>query len=109
MSQAMFSAKDRMDYRYFHKRSHYLAVIKAAIIKAFNKDAALQGIEVEWAYSMDDPRRPVISLKAGKGQSIPALRLHMLMNQDKDSSMRPRSRSTPPCQPTPSPRLISPP
>ena len=69
MQQVLFSAKDRMDYRYFHKRSHYLAVIKAAIVKAFSKNDALSNVQVEWAYSMEDVRRPIISLLAGKSGS----------------------------------------
>jgi U3 small nucleolar RNA-associated protein 22 len=66
----MFSPKDRLDYRYFHKRSHYLAVIKSAITEAFSKDAALREVQVEWTYAMDDARRPIILLKSGKAQGL---------------------------------------
>ena len=66
----MFSAKDRMDHRYFHKRVPYLAVIKGAIVKAFKKDAGLRDVEAEWAYSMGDARRPIVLLKAGKGELL---------------------------------------
>lgn len=56
-----------MNYRYFHKRSHYLAVIKKAIAKAFEGDAQLKEVHLEWANTMDDARRPIIVLRAGKG------------------------------------------
>lgn len=60
----MLSPKDRMNYRYFHKRAHYLAVIKAALENAASADEELKGMEISWS---EDDRRPVIILKAGKG------------------------------------------
>ena len=62
----MFSPKDRMNYRYFHKRAHYLAVIKAAVEKAMLGDEDLKGLEVSW----EGDRRPIIVLRAGKGESV---------------------------------------
>lgn len=55
-----------MNYRYFHKRAHYLAVVKTAIEKAMLADEELKGLEVTW--KMDD-KRPIIVLRAGKGKS----------------------------------------
>lgn len=67
--QSMFSPKDRINYRYFHKRSHYIAVVKKAIAAKFGKDKALSGAEIGWQTSMDD-RRPVVVIKVGKGKSL---------------------------------------
>jgi U3 small nucleolar RNA-associated protein 22 len=65
----MFSAKDRMNYRYFHKRAHYLAVINKALIAASKKGGALSGVKARWGFASGDERRPVIILRAGKGGS----------------------------------------
>jgi U3 small nucleolar RNA-associated protein 22 len=68
--QAMFSAKDRTAYRYFHKRAHYLAVIAAALkTESTKEDSALYGVEIEWEHA--DARRPIVSIAAGKGTSTP--------------------------------------
>jgi U3 small nucleolar RNA-associated protein 22 len=54
-----------MNYRYFHKRAHYLAVIKAALEEAASADEELKGMDISWS---GDDRRPIIILKAGKGE-----------------------------------------
>lgn len=58
--KTMFTPKDRLNYRYFHKRAHYLAVIKEAL------QAEMEGLVVEWRDV--DARRPIIVLRAGKGK-----------------------------------------
>lgn len=69
MPQTMFSPKDRMAYRYFHKRAHYLAVIADALKKASKKtESPLHGVEIEWEHA--DDRRPIISIAAGKGEFL---------------------------------------
>ncbi|WVW85925.1 hypothetical protein I302_107963 [Kwoniella bestiolae CBS 10118] len=70
MPSAMFSPKDRMDYRYFHKRSHYLAVIYATIQKLAMHDGPLNGVKLSWDVSMGDARRPIINVSAGKDQGL---------------------------------------
>jgi hypothetical protein len=65
----MFSAKDRMDFRYFHKRSHYLAVIAQSLQKPFqDTKSPMRDLEVEWSFTGGDTRRPCIVLRAGKGK-----------------------------------------
>ncbi|TXT04376.1 hypothetical protein VHUM_04143 [Vanrija humicola] len=69
MPQAMFSAKDRTAYRYFHKRAHYLAVIYAGLRKAAaDSKSPLHGVELAWEHA--DARRPVIAIRAGKAQGL---------------------------------------
>ncbi|WWC91505.1 uncharacterized protein L201_006451 [Kwoniella dendrophila CBS 6074] len=70
MPSAMFSAKDRMDYRYFHKRSHYLAVIYSQVQKLAKQEGLLHGAELSWTNSSGDARRPIINIVAGKAQGI---------------------------------------
>ncbi|CAK9784420.1 Nrap protein, partial [Cutaneotrichosporon oleaginosum] len=65
MPQDMFSAKDRIGYRYFHKRAHYLAVIAAGIKKA---KGPLSGVTVRWENL--DAQRPIVVLEAGKPQGL---------------------------------------
>ena len=65
----MFSAKDRMDFRYFHKRSHYLAVIAQSLQKPIrDTKGPMSGLEVEWSCTGGDTRRPCIAIRAGKGK-----------------------------------------
>jgi len=66
--QTTFSPKDRVDFRYFHKRSHYLAVIAQSLQK-LSQDATspIRGMDVEWGFTGGDTRRPCISLSGGKG------------------------------------------
>ncbi|WWC64350.1 uncharacterized protein I303_106960 [Kwoniella dejecticola CBS 10117] len=70
MPSAMFSAKDRMDYRYFHKRSHYLAVIYSELFKMAKKDGSLSGVQISWDQAMGDARRPIIKITVGKDQGL---------------------------------------
>nr|XP_031858971.1 uncharacterized protein CI109_005639 [Kwoniella shandongensis]KAA5526043.1 hypothetical protein CI109_005639 [Kwoniella shandongensis] len=70
MPSSLFSAKDRLDYRYFHKRAHYLAIIYAQIQQLVDKEGTLQGVEVDWTTSNGDERRPVIALTVGKEQGL---------------------------------------
>ncbi|TYJ58527.1 hypothetical protein B9479_000736 [Cryptococcus floricola] len=70
MPSSMFSAKDRLDYRYFHKRSHYLAVIYAQLQALADSEGDLKGAKVGWTTAMGDDRRPVISISAGKEQGL---------------------------------------
>ncbi|WWD03397.1 hypothetical protein V865_001449 [Kwoniella europaea PYCC6329] len=70
MPSTMFSPKDRMDYRYFHKRSHYLAVTYAAIQKLAKEDGPLRGVQVSWETAMGDARRPIVKISAGKEQGL---------------------------------------
>lgn len=65
----MFSPKDRMGYRYFHKRAHYLAVIGKALRGASERDGPLYGVGIKWEFANGDERRPVIAVHAGKGKS----------------------------------------
>ncbi|KAL7418605.1 U3 snoRNP protein [Cryptotrichosporon argae] len=69
MPSAMFSAKDRTAFRYFHKRLHYLAVVKAALDRASTGGGALAGTTTAWATPYDF-RRPIIILSAGKEQGL---------------------------------------
>ncbi|KAK4685401.1 U3 small nucleolar RNA-associated protein 22, partial [Tremellales sp. Uapishka_1] len=81
MPDALFSAKDRMSYRYFHKRLHYLAVIKAALEKL----DALEGVDIRWENAMGDARRPIIVLRAGKEQGLKYrldVRIHASISKD---------------------------
>lgn len=55
-----------MNYRYFHKRAHYLAVIKAAIQKAMLQDEEMKDLEVVW--NQEDTMRPIVVLRAGKSE-----------------------------------------
>jgi U3 small nucleolar RNA-associated protein 22 len=48
----MFSAKDRMNYRYFHKRAHYLAVINKALTTASKKGGPLSGVKARWGTAL---------------------------------------------------------
>ncbi|KAK8853038.1 hypothetical protein IAR55_003739 [Kwoniella newhampshirensis] len=70
MPSSLFSPKDRLDYRYFHKRAHYLAVIYGQIRRLAASAGTLRGVSVEWASSNGDERRPVILITAGKGQGL---------------------------------------
>lgn len=71
--QGMFSPKDRMDFRYFHKRSHYLAVVAQSLQKPTrDSKSPLSGMEVGWGFTSGDTRRPCITLKAGKGECLNA-------------------------------------
>ncbi|WVQ73182.1 hypothetical protein IAR50_002746 [Cryptococcus sp. DSM 104548] len=70
MPSSLFSAKDRLDYRYFHKRSHYLAVIFSQIQALADSEGELKGVKVGWTTAMGDDRRPVISISAGKEQGL---------------------------------------
>lgn len=67
----LLSPKDRLDYRYFHKRAYFLSVIKSALEQASRKKGDLQGTEVTWDYAAGDRRRPVIAVTAGKGAQTP--------------------------------------
>ncbi|ORY28154.1 Nrap protein [Naematelia encephala] len=67
MPSELFSPKDRMSYRYFHKRAHYLAVIAASFRGTAKKEGSMHAVEVTWDTSVD-PRRPVVVLSAGKAQ-----------------------------------------
>jgi len=76
--QAMFSVKDRMSYRYFHKRAHYLAVICASLNKwAAQSDTPMYGVKASWESAMGDERRPIIKLSVGKG-ALPKSRPQLL-------------------------------
>ncbi|WWC71798.1 uncharacterized protein I206_105757 [Kwoniella pini CBS 10737] len=70
MPSALFSAKDRMDYRYFHKRSHYLAIIYSEVQKLSKKDGPVSGAQLSWENSMGDARRPIIKIQVGKEQGL---------------------------------------
>ncbi|OCF40806.1 hypothetical protein I317_05418 [Kwoniella heveanensis CBS 569] len=70
MPSAMFAPKDRMDYRYFHKRAHYLAVIFSALRQLIKKEGSLNGAEIQWSRAMEDVRRPIIIITAGKEQGL---------------------------------------
>jgi U3 small nucleolar RNA-associated protein 22 len=78
----MFSAKDRMSYRYFHKRAHYLAVIAKALNEASTSaKSPLSRVRLTWENVMGDARRPVIVLSVGKGMRF---RNDQLMYQNTD-------------------------
>ncbi|GMK59457.1 hypothetical protein CspeluHIS016_0800630 [Cutaneotrichosporon spelunceum] len=68
MPQDMFSAKDRTAYRYFHKRTHYLAVIAEGVKKAAKKGGPLAGAAVRW--DSVDAQRPIVVIEAGKAQGL---------------------------------------
>nr|ODN99927.1 hypothetical protein L204_02372 [Cryptococcus depauperatus CBS 7855] len=70
MPHNLFSAKDRLDYRYFHKRVHYLAVIFYNLQRLSMEDGPLSGVKLRWSIAMGDERRPVILLSAGKDQGL---------------------------------------
>ena len=64
----MFSAKDRMSYRYFHKRAHYLAVIFASLqLQSQISSSPMYGMILSWEYASGDERRPTFTLSAGRG------------------------------------------
>jgi U3 small nucleolar RNA-associated protein 22 len=57
-----------MSYRYFHKRTHYLAVIMASLRELAGKEkAGLRGVDLGWGCTGGDVRRSAIILTAGKG------------------------------------------
>lgn len=69
----MFTPKDRLSNRYFHKRAHYLAVIASSLLeraKSLGKDDVWKGVQVEWEYMGGDGRRPVLVVTLPKGQSV---------------------------------------
>ncbi|ORX40762.1 Nrap protein [Kockovaella imperatae] len=71
MPAALFSPKDRMDFRYFHKRIYYLAIIKKSLEMLGEKSgASLSGIKVRWEDAHGDSRRPIIVISAGKEQGL---------------------------------------
>lgn len=60
-----------MSFRYFHKRSHYLAVIFSALSKlASTSSSPLHGSRLAWEHVSGDERRPVIVVSIGKEQGI---------------------------------------
>ncbi len=68
----MFTPKDRLSNRYFHKRAHYLAVIASSLVERVKNaigDDAWRGVVVEWEYLGGDARRPVVLVTLPKGQS----------------------------------------
>ncbi|WVF73208.1 hypothetical protein IAT40_008027 [Kwoniella sp. CBS 6097] len=94
MPSAMFSPKDRMDYRYFHKRAHYLAVIFSALRQLTKKEGTLNGAEIQWGKASKDVRRPVIVITAGKEQGLKH-RLEVRVHASISSTVFPLSTLTP--------------
>ncbi|WVQ80672.1 hypothetical protein IAT38_002777 [Cryptococcus sp. DSM 104549] len=79
MPTSIFTPKDRLDYRYFYKRAHYLAVIFSELKRLSEKKGNMKGIEVEWTTAMGDERRPIVTLAAGKEQGLKShvnIRIH---------------------------------
>ncbi|RKP08622.1 Nrap protein [Thamnocephalis sphaerospora] len=64
MPMNMFTDKDFLNNRYFHKRAHYLAEIAASLKRADDELA----VDLSYAYVQNDPRRPILLLTGnGKG------------------------------------------
>ncbi|CAG8436328.1 905_t:CDS:10 [Rhizophagus irregularis] len=59
MPRSLFQEKDYMNYRYFHKRAYYLAVLAAALK---NNKLGLN-VKVEFGTLDGDNRRPILLLK----------------------------------------------
>ncbi|RKP24788.1 Nrap protein-domain-containing protein, partial [Syncephalis pseudoplumigaleata] len=65
MPKDLFTEKDVLNYRYFHKRAYYLAEIAAAFKRA---SPAQLAVHLSYAYIDNDPRRPILLLTGnGKG------------------------------------------
>ncbi|WRT70438.1 uncharacterized protein IL334_007436 [Kwoniella shivajii] len=94
MPSNLFSLKDRMDYRYFHKRAHYLSVIYAALQKSAKQAGPLNGVTLSWDSSMGDVRRPVIVVTAGKEQGLKH-RLHIRIHAGISPALFPPSNLSP--------------
>ncbi|PWN29957.1 Nrap protein [Jaminaea rosea] len=62
MPSSLFQEKDHMNYRYFHKRAFYLAVVAAAI----STSEELRGVQVTFG---GDERRPTLVLSPPKDKS----------------------------------------
>ncbi|KAI9594345.1 Nrap protein [Syncephalis fuscata] len=64
MPKDLFTEKDILNYRYFHKRAHYLAEMAAAFKRASTELA----VHLSYTYIQNDPRRPILVLTGnGKG------------------------------------------
>jgi U3 small nucleolar RNA-associated protein 22 len=78
VKQDLFTPKDRLSNRYFHKRAHYLAVIASSLLErvknAKNKEGDVwSGVEVEWELMGGDSRRPVVVVTLPKGVWLTAV------------------------------------
>ncbi|OWT39986.1 U3 small nucleolar RNA-associated protein 22 [Cryptococcus neoformans Bt1] len=79
MPHGIFTPKDRLDYRYFHKRMFYLAVIFSELQQLATKEGELKGVKIEWSTNMADERRPIVVVHAGKDQGLKSkveIRIH---------------------------------
>lgn len=107
MPSNLFQEKDHLNYRYFHKRAFYLAVIAAAISGSGNpsesgkkkgkgkkkeeerEGTANLGVEVSFQLFDDDPRRPILLLTPIKDKSETdfsklkaSIRIHLAHERD---------------------------
>ncbi|PWN52033.1 Nrap protein [Violaceomyces palustris] len=60
MPSSLFQEKDHMNFRYFHKRAFYLAVLADAIT---NSKQPKLGVQTSFQLMEGDPRRPILVLK----------------------------------------------
>ncbi|KAF9960710.1 hypothetical protein BGZ65_011803, partial [Modicella reniformis] len=59
MPEKLFQAKDYMNYRYFHKRAYYLAVLAASIQ---DKKSGMSNCKLEFSTLNGDQRKPILIL-----------------------------------------------
>ncbi|RXK39464.1 hypothetical protein M231_03297 [Tremella mesenterica] len=70
MPESLFTPKDRLDYRYLHKRVHYLVVIAKELSRLCSIESPLMGGKLSWGYASGDHRRPTVQLSVGKEQGL---------------------------------------
>lgn len=64
MPSSLFQEKDHLNFRYFHKRAFYLAVLASAL-----SSATELGVETEYQLEGSDSRRPILVLRPKKNKA----------------------------------------
>ncbi|KAI5855226.1 Nrap protein [Tricharina praecox] len=76
MPSEMFQEKDYMNYRYFHKRAYYLAVVASAL--ADSKE--LRGLKMEYSFMNGDQLKPILVVSPGSEAGSDAKSLKWSIN-----------------------------
>jgi U3 small nucleolar RNA-associated protein 22 len=63
MPASIFQEKDCLNYRYFYKRSHYLACIAAGL-----EDSAHDEFALHFEYLNENSLHPILTVKPKSGQ-----------------------------------------
>lgn len=61
MPGSIFTDKDYLNYRYFHKRAYYLSVLAASIAG----DKSTKGLKLSYEFMNDDHLRPILVVSSG--------------------------------------------